>query len=188
MLHSTDTACNAAPASRYTPKTFTMQQICSTARRAHVRASSNRCTTAETSLRHTWKFTGQTDLCSLRWAPLFLRGLVASTACNCPRIGQPRWSRQGPGWMRRHWSRRWRPRQSSRCPPRAGAWWRCSRAAQQQSPPAGGRYSCHYLQHLYRNAECIHQNCHISRLLKGLDSAWHASMFLQVCKSPRTGE
>ena len=166
-----------------------MQQICSFARRAHVRTSSNCCTTAEAFLRHACNFTRQTDLSSFRWAPLFLRDLGASKVLNCPKIGQPRWSRQGPGWMRRHWSRRWRPRQSSRCPPRAGAWLRCSHVAQQQSPPAEGRYSCHCLQQLYHNyAECIHQNCHISRPLKGLNSAWHASMLLQVCRAPCTGE
>jgi hypothetical protein len=82
----------------------------------------------------------------------FPRGFDASTPCNCPRTGQPRWSRQGPGWMRRRWSRLWRPHQSSRFPPRAGAWLRCSHAAQQQSQPAEGRCSCQCLHHSHCNA------------------------------------
>lgn len=152
VLHSTDTACIAAPESRYTPKLSAMQQICSTARWAHVRASSKCCSTAEASTRHTKNISARLTFGVSAGRLLFSIGLDASTTCNCPRTGQPRWSRQGPGWMRRRWSRLWRPHQNSQCPPRAGAWLRCSHEAQQQSPPAEGRCSSHCLHQSHCNA------------------------------------
>ena len=52
------------------------------------------------------------------------------------RTGKPQWSRPERGWRKRRWNRPLRRRQSSRCQPRAGAWWQCTRAAQPQTPAA----------------------------------------------------
>ena len=81
-----------------------------------------------------------------------------SLSCQ-PRTARPRWSRPGRGLKRRRWSRRWRPRQSSQCRPRAGAWWRCSPGPQQPSPAANmadtRMSTCCHTQHAHSRWWCM---------------------------------